>query len=278
MTAPGSPLRVVRAVAFAVVCVTLAALGHALAAELLAGSGAVAGGSAGAVGASGVAAHGVSVPVLLTAFVVTACAAWLAGGRRRGVLSIGAGLLTVQALLHLLFAGALVPGLGDAGHVSHAGSGSSGSGAGTGMGAGGMGMGLGTGPGTDPEMAPGGSSGPLGMVAVPLSALARLLDVAPVMVAAHLLGAAVCALWLARGEAALFRLVEAFGALAFTPLRLLLTAGRLPAAPRLIRPGPRAARVRRFRGVVLAHTLSRRGPPACRTARATAPGAVARTA
>ncbi|MER5465277.1 hypothetical protein ABT010_32240 [Streptomyces sp. NPDC002668] len=92
------------------------------------------------------------------------------------------------------------------------------------------------------------------------------------MLAAHLIAAAVCALWLARGEAAFFRLAHAIGTLAFTPLRLLLTAVRMPEAPRP--PArPRPSRTLRLPGVVLAHTLVRRGPPAFPVPRATAPGA-----
>lgn len=91
------------------------------------------------------------------------------------------------------------------------------------------------------------------------------------MLAVHLLAAAVCALWLARGERAFFRLAHAVGTLAFTPLRLLLTTVRLPEAQRPVPPPSR--RPRRLHGVLLAHTLVRRGPPAPPATRATAPGA-----
>ncbi|MFH8927741.1 hypothetical protein ACH4D4_11915 [Streptomyces pristinaespiralis] len=88
------------------------------------------------------------------------------------------------------------------------------------------------------------------------------------MLAVHLLAAAGCALWLAHGEAAFFRLAGAAFAFAFTPLRLLLGAVRLPEPPRpVVRPVVRA----RHRGVVLAHTVVRRGPPAPAIPRATAP-------
>jgi hypothetical protein len=90
------------------------------------------------------------------------------------------------------------------------------------------------------------------------------------MLAAHLLAAALCALWLARGETAFFRLAHAVGTLAFTPLRLLLTVVRLPEAQRPVPPSPR---LRRPHGVLLAHALTRRGPPALPAPRATAPGA-----
>ncbi|MFE3829095.1 hypothetical protein [Streptomyces sp. NPDC059092] len=271
MTETGSPLRALRAAAFAAVCVTLTAVGHALAS---AGSGSGSGPGSGTRGASGAAeGHELSLTVLLAAFAVTAGAAWLAGGRRRGALSIGTGLLTVQVLLHLVFAGALPYGPTASRHAPHTGTGTgAGSGSGVDM-SGGMGFGMGAGAGIGMETAAEPEAGPaLGL----RLALEELFGGSPAMLAAHLLAAVVCALWLAQGEAALFRLAHAVGALAFTPLRLLLTAVTPPAAPRLIRPRPgTSSRARRLRGVVLAHTVSRRGPPARRAPRATAPGAAA---
>ncbi|MFE2941400.1 hypothetical protein ACFXKG_20390 [Streptomyces sp. NPDC059255] len=237
MTETGSPLRAARAAVFAAVCVPLAAVGHAL--------------------TSGASGHAISVPVLLAAYGTTAGAAWLAGGRRRGALSIGAGLLTFQGLLHLLFAGAL-PWYGFAAsrHTPHAGGGAR------------MDMGPAAEPMPGQASAPGAGSGlDVG--------LGELFGGSAAMLAAHCVAAAVCALWLAQGEAAFFRLARAVGALAFTPLRLLLVSVRLPAGPRLIRPRNGTFRAHRFRGVVLAHTVSRRGPPVSRTPRATAPGAAA---
>lgn len=108
--------------------------------------------------------------------------------------------------------------------------------------------------------------------AEPATTSMAAMDVDAGMLAAHLVAAAVCALWLARGEAAFFRLAHAVGHLAFTPLRLLLTLVRLPAAPR---PVPQSPRPRRLHGVHLAHALTRRGPPAFPALLATAPGAAA---
>ncbi|SCF86095.1 MULTISPECIES: hypothetical protein [unclassified Streptomyces] len=261
MTDARSPLRALRAAAFAAVCVTLAAVGHSF--------------------TSG---HEIPPGALWTAFGITGCLAWLAGGRRRGTGSIGAALVTVQGVLHLLFAGALPYGLSAPAHGSRThpvvgtglGTGlgmSPGPGSGLGPGSG-IGVGIGPGMGTDMGMAMrmgGADTGADG----PPTVLDALTDGSVGMLAAHLLAAAVCALWLARGEAALFRLVHAVGALAFSPLRLLLTAVRLPAVPRLIRPRPAATAADRVHGVIPAHTLSRRGPPAFRTARTTVPGAVA---
>jgi hypothetical protein len=88
------------------------------------------------------------------------------------------------------------------------------------------------------------------------------------MLAVHLVAAAGCALWLAHGEAAFFRLANAALAFAFTPLRLLLGVVRLPEPPRpVVRPVVRAP----HHGVVLAHTVVRRGPPTPAVPRATAP-------
>ncbi|MFF2525707.1 hypothetical protein [Streptomyces liangshanensis] len=236
MTDARSPMRALRAAFFAAVCVTLAALGHLY--------------------TSG---HDIPTGAVLTAFGATGCAAWLAGGRRHGFLSLGAGLLTVQGTLHLLFAGVLPYGPATAAHDRHAMTGG-GADARAGLG---MGLGMGGRPGMD--MGTGGEG--------ETAALAAVTDGPAAMVAAHVLAAAVCALWLARGEAALFRLARTLGALALVPLRLLLTPARLPAVPRPAPLTPGAPAPRRFRGVVLAHSLSRRGPPVVRTARTTDPGA-----
>ncbi|AXG77485.1 hypothetical protein [Streptomyces paludis] len=227
MTDARSPIRALRAAAFAAVCVTLAAIGHALAS-----------------GPAGASAHAPAPGALWTAFAVTGVVAWLAAGRRRGAGSIGAGLLTVQALLHLILAGALPYGLSTSmSTAAHTG----------------MDM-SGTTTGADPAA---------------VAAADGLLGGSAAMIAAHVLAALFCALWLARGEAALFRLGRAARALAFAPLRLLLATVRPPAAPRRPRPRAGAPVAHRLRGAVLAHALSRRGPPAGRTARATAPGAAA---
>lgn len=96
------------------------------------------------------------------------------------------------------------------------------------------------------------------------------------MVAAHLLAGLFCALWLARGEAAVFRLAGALGAtalLAARPLARVLALLRTRTAPV---PGPPAqrpsyGRPRRLRGAVHAHTAVRRGPPLRWNTRTTAP-------
>lgn len=259
-----------RAVAFAAVCVTLAALGHAFAAGAPGASG-VTGvfGVTGAFGASSASGHEIPAGTLWAAFGVTGGVAWLAGGRRRGVGSIGAGLLTAQGILHLIFADALPFRPSASSHEPHVTDGGMGTGTGAGSGTStAVDVGTAAGASTGAGFGPGGKS----------ALLAAVTDGSAGMLAAHLLAAAVCALWLARGEAAFLRLAQAVGTLAFSPLRLLFTGTWLPAAPRLIRPGSGAPAPHRFRGVLLAHTLSQRGPPTRRTARATAPRAAVITA
>jgi hypothetical protein len=77
---PRSPLRVLRASLFAAVCVTLALAGHAQMA-----GGAVPGWA----------------PV--AAFLLLAGVAWSAAGRERGLLAIGGGLIGAQTALHAVF-------------------------------------------------------------------------------------------------------------------------------------------------------------------------------
>lgn len=87
------------------------------------------------------------------------------------------------------------------------------------------------------------------------------------MLLAHLGAAAVCGVWLARGERAFLRLART----AFAPLRPPFAAVRLPVAPRPPRRRPPRTGDRRGPGAVLAHALSRRGPPRAAASRATAP-------
>ncbi|MDG4862168.1 hypothetical protein P8605_28905, partial [Streptomyces sp. T-3] len=195
MTHARSPMRTLRAALFAAVCVTLAAVGH-----------------------SSMSAHDIPAPALLGAFGVTGLLAWLAGGRRRGVWTIGAGLLGVQGTLHLMFAGSQGHGSSGGSRHDHAA------------------MDMPTSDAMSGAMPDSMSDAPPGAMpgAMPMS----MTDGAPVlhsslgMLAAHLLAALVCALWLARGERAFFQLLRALGALAFTPLRLLHAVVEPPAAPR----------------------------------------------
>lgn len=200
-----------------------------------------------AVGHSSASAHELPLGVLALAFGVIAGLSWLAGGRRRGVGFIGPAVLTAQAALHVTFAAAGAHGaMPSAGH-GHASADMGNTGAGT------------------------GAEGAVGAV------LTAVGDTSPGMLAAHLLAGAVCALWLARGEAAFFRLAETVAAFAFTPLGLLLAAPRPLAVPPPVRPRHRSRAPHRPRGAVLAHAVSRRGPPAhgASAIRTTASGAAA---
>ncbi|WP_306324702.1 hypothetical protein [Streptomyces venezuelae] len=221
-------------------------------------------------------AHQLPAPTLLGAFAVTAAVAWAAAGRRRGPATIAGALFALQGALHLMFsmAGAragdtdhptATPPRGTAGthathdmHAMH-----------------GMHHTMPSPPTTpadmntdmNTDMSPAMDMGP-GMD------MGAGMDMSSGtgMLAAHLLAALLCGLWLAHGEAAFLTLARAALAYAFTPLRLLIARVRVPDLPR--RPVRRARRdAHRPHTVVLAHTLSRRGPPRLSTPRATALGA-----
>ncbi|MFF7358653.1 hypothetical protein ACFZA1_39495 [Streptomyces filipinensis] len=98
--------------------------------------------------------------------------------------------------------------------------------------------------------------------AAPASAVAH--DMAAMsstgMLCAHLLAALLCALWLAYGERAAFRILRAVAGWLFAPLCLLF---RLPVPPH--RPRVRARRAesdRAPRRLFLTHAITSRGPPA----------------
>ncbi|MGW4853458.1 hypothetical protein ACWEPZ_19770 [Streptomyces sp. NPDC004288] len=252
-------------------------------------------------------AHPLPATTLSGAFAVTALAAWAAAGRRRGAPAITGAMVVLQGALHLLFATTghatpttdgthphTMPGMdgmdgmdGMAGmhamhgtHATHAVDGMAGM---DGMHA------MHAPHGTHATHAVDGMASTAGMHAMHGTHATHALDGADAMdgmlmaaadpmgtssgmLAVHLLAALLCGLWLARGEAAFLALARAALAYAFTPLRLLRALVPVPQAPR--RP------VRRTRGtaprphtVVLAHALSRRGPPRLSAPRATALGA-----
>ncbi|WP_432120364.1 hypothetical protein [Streptomyces sp. S1] len=242
MTDARSPLRALRAALFAVVCVALAAVGH-----------------------SSMSAHRLPATTLLGAFAVTAAVAWAAAGRRRGTPAIAGALLTLQGALHLLFSTTGAHGSAPAAHHATHGPHTTHTLHGTAVPTAGT---EGAGSALDP------SSSALDAALDP--AVAQAVDSVtasgPGMVAVHLLAALLCGLWLAHGEAAFFALARAALAYAFTPLRLLRALVRVPDAPR--GPVRRARRnAHRPHTVVLAHTLSRRGPPRPSAPRATVLGA-----
>ncbi|TXL92791.1 hypothetical protein [Streptomyces sp. IB2014 016-6] len=200
-----------------------------------------------AVGHSSVSAgsgHEIPPGVLTAAFAVLAGLSWLAGGRRRGLGFIAPAVLTAQGALHMTFSALGTHGAMPARNHGHP-----------------------TGAGADM-----GESAGRGSVTAVLAAAG---DTSPAMLTAHLLAGAGCALWLARGEAAFFRLARTVAAFAFTPLGLLLAAPRPLAVPPPVRPRHRTRAPHRPRGAVPAHAMSRRGPPAHRALpiRTTASGA-----
>ncbi|MGW8768421.1 hypothetical protein ACWGN5_38765 [Streptomyces sp. NPDC055815] len=236
-------------------------------------------------------AHQLPATLLLGAFAATAAVAWAAAGRRRGAPTIAGALLLLQGALHLLFSTTGQHAQG----MHHAMPGMDGTPAMDGMH---------TMPGMESMQAmpgmehmpampampamqalPGADAAP-GMEALSAMDAMDAIDVmatattAPMtsgsgagMLAVHLLAALLCGLWLARGEAAFFTLARAALAYAFTPLRLL-RAALVPVVESPRRTVRRARRnARRPHTVVLAHTLSRRGPPRLSTPRATALGA-----
>lgn len=270
MSETRAPLRATRAAMFAAVCVALAAVGHSY-------------------------MSGMNIPLygLLGAFGVIGSLAWLAAGRRRGPVSITAGLLAAQGMLHLAFSGSQgahaasmptsMPATGATGPTGtppahhHA----------TGMDMGATGAG-------------GAATGPHGMTPMAdmadmagiadMAGLADLADLAGTaghghgglgMIAAHVLAGLFCAGWLAWGEAAVFRLAGALGAAALLAARPLSRALALVRTRVALVPAPPAhcpayERPRSLRGAVHAHAVVRRGPPGRRDTRATAPGRPAR--
>ncbi|WP_327413611.1 hypothetical protein [Streptomyces sp. NBC_01233] len=289
MSEESAPLRATRAAIFAAMCVALGAVGHSY-------------------------MSGTDIPLvgLLSAFAVTGGLACLAAGRRRGPVGITAAVLAVQGVLHLVFSGsraavhvaaapaaaeghhhhmpaAGIPGAGDPADVAgmaHA--------AGTADAAGvadaartadvaGMPDGAGM-----ADVA--GMPDPAGMAdAAGTADLAGMADMAWMaadggvgMIAAHLLAGLLCAAWLARGEAAVFRLARVLGAAALHAARPLARALALVRARAAAVPAPPAfpapcERPRRLRGAVHAHAVVRRGPPGSGPVpRFTAPGRPAR--
>ncbi|AQT72196.1 hypothetical protein [Streptomyces sp. fd1-xmd] len=207
----------------------------------------------GAVGHARMSGMDVPPSGLLGAFAVTAVLAWFLAGRRRGPVGIAAAVLSVQGVLHFVFSGsrAAESAAGPAavqGHHHMPATGAAGMADTAGM----------------AEMAGAAAHGGAGMIA------------------AHVLAGLVCAAWLARGEAAVFRLARVLGAAALHAARplaraLVLVRARVAAvaAPPVFRAPHR--RPRRLRGAVHAHAVVRRGPPWSGSVhRSTAPGRPAR--
>ncbi|MER6779759.1 MULTISPECIES: hypothetical protein [unclassified Streptomyces] len=260
MPGTSAPLRVTRAAMFAAVCTALGAVGHSY-------------------------MSGTDIPLigLMGAFGVTGGLAWLGAGRRRGPVGISAALLAVQGVLHLLFSGSRagnaghrvpapvpvsghhpVPGGVDGTHAVHSL------------------QGMAQAHGLADMSAMAGMPGTAGMNGASamdgMSAMDAMAGHGGLgMIAAHVLAGLFCAAWLARGEAAVFRLAPVLGAAALLAARPLARAfallrARVAPVPSPPAPRPSYEPPRRLRGAVPAHAVVRRGPPRWPHTRATAPG------
>ncbi|MGW0185976.1 hypothetical protein ACWDV7_09535 [Streptomyces sp. NPDC003362] len=156
----------------------------------------------------------------------TGAVGWGLAGRERGLPLITTVVVAAQTALHSVFSLAQsgTPDLGHTAHMAQTGHMSH---------AGHMG-----GPATGPDPSGASSSG---------------------MLAAHLLAALLCGLWLAHGERAAFRILRAVAGWLAAPLRLPLALTVVPDRPR-----PRVRRRRADRSprrLLLVHAITSRGPP-----------------
>ncbi|MFK8906691.1 hypothetical protein [Streptomyces sp. YS-3] len=220
----------VRAAMFAALCVLLTALGHALMSQA-------------------------PVPwwALGCGLAATGATAWALAGRERGFASVVAVAVGAQAGLHELFSWAQTTARPAAQPMD--------------MPMAGMPMAHPADMGHMSQMDPMGDMGDVGHLEHMGSMGSMGHDMAGMpwgmsstgMLAAHLLAALLCGLWLAHGERAAFRILRAFAGRLFAPLRLVLTA--VPPQP----PRPRAVperTARRPRRLFLVHAITSRGPPA----------------
>ncbi|WP_176963715.1 hypothetical protein [Streptomyces sp. 2224.1] len=230
MTA-GSVSRAARAAIFAVVCVTTAALGHAL-----------------------MSAQPVPAGALAAALGATGAAAWWSAGRERGGFAVTGSAVVAQLVLHSLFglAQSCRSVLGQ--ETAHSAS----------MAPRGEMAGMSQLAGMAGRLAASTAHlGDIGAVRGEMSELQRVHSGHGTfgMFLAHVLAALVCGLWLWRGEAAAFRLARSVAAVWFAPLMLVLATLDPPALKPTARPVAGGGHVLRLRGVFLHHVLSRRGPP-----------------
>lgn len=234
--------RTLRAAVFAAVCVLLASLGHVM-------------------------MSGTAVPwwAMVAAAVATGGTAWWLAGREREPLMVGSVVVATQAVLHSSFslAQAVV-------HPQTSGGRSlvqqwldyllCGSPSGPGAEHGAMSTSMSSMGSMDHAMGAMHSMGSMDHMGTAHSLDHGMGGVSSTgMLAAHLLAALLCGLWLAHGERAAFRILRAFAGWLVAPLRLIL---RLPAPPH--RPRVRALRGRSHRKprrLLLAHAITSRGPP-----------------
>ncbi|MFG2466194.1 hypothetical protein ACGFXB_12195 [Streptomyces canus] len=218
--------RTLRAGVFAAVCVLLAALGHVL-------------------------MSGTPVPwwAMTAGAAGTGMAGWLLAGRERGRTLIVAVVAAAQAVLHETFAlaqslaPAVVPGQGGAAHAPGS------------MDMSGMDM---------------GDMGSMHMDTMDMGSMAHGVtgvhhthgmsgSASYGMVAAHLLAAVLCGLWLAYGERAFFRVLRMAATRLVAPLRMLL-AGPAP-LPQPLAGRHRATDAPTPTRLLLSCSLTSRAPP-----------------
>ncbi|MDR6980908.1 hypothetical protein J2X68_007650 [Streptomyces sp. 3330] len=232
--------RTLRAALFAAVCVLLAALGHVM-------------------------MSGSAVPAwaLAAGVTVTGIAGWCLAGRERGLPLIVTVVVAAQTALHSAFS---LAGPESGAGVS-AGTDTPGPGP-THMDSMDMDMGAGAGMHMDMDMAVGhvGHMNHLGHMGH-MNHMGHIGEAAGEggsssfgMLAAHLLAALLCGLWLAHGEKAAFRVLRAVAARLAAPLRLLLALPVTPDRPRVRFRRRRSARAPRL--LLLTHAITTRGPPA----------------
>ncbi|GEC02997.1 hypothetical protein SSP24_06520 [Streptomyces spinoverrucosus] len=220
--------RTVRAAVFAAVCVLLAALGHVL-----------------------MSGHHVPWWALATGAAVTGAAGWGLAGRERGLPLIVTVVVTAQTALHSAFSVAQSATAGQDAVHTHTGA---------------MGHDMSAMPMGAAHMSsmPMGSTHTHSMDAMdlgPTGGMSSVMDGSSSfgMLAAHLLAALLCGLWLAHGERAAFRILRAVAGWLAAPLRLPLT---VPAPPHRPRPRPRRRESARSpRRLLLVHAITSRGPP-----------------
>ncbi|MEU6367816.1 hypothetical protein ABZ876_19265 [Streptomyces sp. NPDC046931] len=238
--------RTIRAAVFAAVCVLLAALGHVL-------------------------MSGGEVPswALAVGVALTGAAGWCLAGRERGLPLVVTVVVAAQTVLHEAFSFAQ-SSCGASGAVTSTGgmgmdgmrSMAMGSRGMDSMDMGSMDMSRMDHMGTSP-MDHMGTSPMDHMSTSPMDHLGHSMtgggSSSVGMLAAHLLAALLCGLWLAYGERAAFRILRAVAGWLAAPLRLLLAVPATPDRPRL-----RVRRRRSDRGprlLLLVHAITSRGPP-----------------
>ncbi|MFF3817435.1 hypothetical protein ACFYYD_12620 [Streptomyces bluensis] len=212
--------RTFRAAVFAAVCVLLAALGHVM-----------------------MSGHHVPAWTLAGGAAVSGFVGWCLAGRERGVPLIVFVAVALQTALHSLFS--LAPQHEAAGNAP-----------------------ADTGPTHRDMSSMSMDSMDMGHVGMGHTTVSHMDQTAHTMtgsssfgmLAAHLLAALLCGLWLAYGERAAFRILRAVAGWLAAPLRLLLALPVPPRHPR-IRVRRRGDDERSPRWLILTHSITTRGPP-----------------